>query len=109
MAEYQPNVWILLKITTPDEILYKVLAGWYGGYTYGDSWKINSGITKYKEQDSSIEFHGNSGSVYICHKEVERTSMTTEQIFNNLKKIDKPGYSVEQISFEDFKKEFVGE
>jgi hypothetical protein len=69
MSEYTPDRWVIIKITTPKETLYKVFASWSGGYTGSDSWKMNSGITHATLVDTHWEFAGYSGSVYSCHKE----------------------------------------
>lgn len=74
MNEYNPEAWVVLKFVTPTYTIYKVLAGWYGGYTGGDYWKLNSGITKVEVDGDYYLFHGYSGSVYKCHKEAYRLS-----------------------------------
>jgi len=61
---YHPNRWLILKM--PE--CYKVFGVWYGGYLTGDSWKLNSGITKVEKFDDHYLFHGYSGSIYNCHK-----------------------------------------
>lgn len=66
--EYIPDNWVVLKITDGNNIFYKVLAGWSGGYLYGDSWRMNSGVTKVDELEDSFVFHGKSGSKYVCIK-----------------------------------------
>ena len=72
--DYQPDRWVVVKITTPKEHLYKVFACWSGGYTGSDSWKMNSGITRATLVDNRWEFDGYSGSVYSCHKEAYGTN-----------------------------------
>jgi hypothetical protein len=67
MNEYTPDVWVILEFTTPKESWRKVFAGWYGGYTGSDSWKLNSGITAVRCDGDWFEFDGYSGSVYRCH------------------------------------------
>ena len=67
--KYTPDKWVILKITTPEEVLYKVFATWSGGYLHGDSWKVNSGITKYSFDGEYYTFEGYSGSTYVCHKD----------------------------------------
>jgi hypothetical protein len=69
MSDYTPDRWVIVKITTPKECLYKVFASWSGGYGGSDSWKMNSGITRATLVDDCWEFSGYSGSVYSCHKE----------------------------------------
>lgn len=86
--EYQPDNWVVLKIkegkgTSP---IYKVLAGWSGGYIYGDSWRLNSGITKVTQDGDYLLFHGYSGSIYRCHKDTYRSTMAISGVYNSLLK-----------------------
>jgi hypothetical protein len=64
---YTTDNWVILKIKG-DDPHYRVLAGWSGGYTTGDSWRMNSGITKVEETENSYLFYGSSGSCYKCRK-----------------------------------------
>ena len=68
MSEHKPDRWVILKIKSKNEVLYKVMGGWYGGYLGSDTWRINSGITKVELDGDVYKFHGHSGSVYLCHK-----------------------------------------
>ena len=74
MSDYRPDRWVVVKIVTATERLYKVFASWSGGYGGGDSWKMNSGITHATLVDDRWEFAGYSGSVYSCHKEAYGTN-----------------------------------
>jgi hypothetical protein len=74
MSDYTPDRWVVVKIVTATERLYKVFASWYGGYTGSDSWKMNSGITRATLVGDSWEFDGSSGSVYTCHKDAYGTN-----------------------------------
>ena len=65
---YVPDFWTIIKITGEDPH-YRVFASWAGGYTYGGSWRMNSGITKCEETEDSFIFHGSTGSKYECRKE----------------------------------------
>jgi hypothetical protein len=69
MNEYTPDRWVILKITNGDKATYKVMGGWYGGYLGSNIWRINSGISKIELIDNTYNFHGNSGSMYVCHKD----------------------------------------
>jgi hypothetical protein len=69
MSDYSPDRWVVVKIVTPKQRLYKVFASWSAGYTGSDSWKMNSGINQARLVDDCWEFDGYSGSVYSCHKE----------------------------------------
>jgi hypothetical protein len=83
---YYPDSWVVLKITPErEETIYKVLAGWSGGYLDGDSWRMNSGITGVDKQAYHWEFYGSSGSTYICHQSDYRISMATGPIYTKLK------------------------
>jgi hypothetical protein len=94
MSEYLPDNWVVLKIMQPDQdTLYKVLGGWSGGYLDGDSWRLNSGVTKVKEDGDYYEFYGESGSVYKCHKNQYCLRMNNAGIWNQLK--EKFGDAVE--------------
>ena len=74
MSDYSPDRWVIVKIVTPNERLYKVFASWSGGYGGSDSWKMNSGITQANLVDHRWEFAGYSGSVYSCHKDAYGTN-----------------------------------
>jgi len=67
MAHYTPDSWQLVKINGTDPH-YRIFGSWSGGYLYGDSWKLNSGVTDVTEDDKYFYFYGYSGSVYQCHK-----------------------------------------
>jgi hypothetical protein len=66
---YRPDKWLLIKINGTDPH-YRVFGSWSGGYLDGDSWRMNSGITRVEEDDEYFYFHGYSGSVYECHKKM---------------------------------------
>lgn len=70
MSEYNPDKWLLVKITNTNtnESHYRVFASWYGGYLSSDSWQMNSGITKVTENNDYYFFEGTSGSLYSCRK-----------------------------------------
>ena len=63
---HKPDVWIIIKIHS-DNPHYRVLAGWYGGYLAGDSWRLNSGIIGHEFDGDYWYFKGTSGSVYKCY------------------------------------------
>ena len=70
MNGYNPDKWVVVKITQKDlSPIYKVFACWYGGYTGSDSWRLNSGIAKVSIEDSIFCFEGISGSYYECNKD----------------------------------------
>ena len=64
---YTPDNWVVIKIKG-EGTYYRVLAGWSGGYTTGDSWRMNSGVTHVEEDEHYFYFYGTSGSFYQCRK-----------------------------------------
>jgi hypothetical protein len=68
MTTYNPDKFVVLKFTTPKYTVYKVLGSWGGSYLHGQSWKLNSGVTKVELDGDYYLFSGYSGSVYRCHK-----------------------------------------
>ena len=93
MSDYTPDRWLVVKITTDKEPLYKVFACWYGGYLGSDSWQFNSGIVKVELVDDYYEFHGTSGSVYRCHKNHYGTNGYGGSVLANF--IDKADFKIE--------------
>lgn len=95
MSEYLPDNWVVLKITYKSKTVYKVLAGWSGGYLDGDSWKMNSGIWEVKEDDNYYYFYGYSGSCYRCNKESYMLRMNNAGVYNHWK--EKFGDAIEML------------
>lgn len=86
MRNYTPDAWVVVEITHEQDVIHKVLAGFYGGYLGGDSWKLNSGIEKIVEHDEFYDVIGLSGSSYICYKNAERMSGIMCGIFSSFEK-----------------------
>lgn len=87
MNTYIPDNWVVLKIKPSEGVnpFFKVLAGWTGGYTQGDSWRINSGISRVEQPgDDWNLFYGASGSCYECHQNHYGLRITTAGIYNQL-------------------------
>lgn len=82
---YTPDSWRVVEFTYGDEKepLRKVFAGWYGGFTQGDSWKLSSGIIKTTEFDNRYEFENHSGSTYVCFKAAQRMSGYMMQVYSS--------------------------
>lgn len=66
-STYRPDYWAIIKINGVDPH-YRVFGSWSGGYLDGDSWRMNSGITRVEETDDTFKFFGSSGSCYECSK-----------------------------------------
>ena len=86
MSTYNPDKWVMVKFNVRGKVIYKILASWYGGFARGDSWKLNSGVTKIEEDGQLYRFHGSSGSVYQCHKATYGMSAYTMGILSNFQK-----------------------
>jgi len=66
MTTYNPDKWLVVKLTSHAGTHYRVFGSWYGGFAGSDSWKLNSGITSCEIVDGVYIFTGHSGSVYDC-------------------------------------------
>ena len=84
--EYTPDNWVIIKIKGEDPH-YRVLGGWSGGYTTGDSWRMNSGITSLREDDARYFFHGSTGSCYSCGKKSYGLKMNNAYVWDQLQQI----------------------
>lgn len=82
--EYKPDRWVILKFTYSEETVYKILAGWGGGYLDGPSWRLNSGCIKVEDDYNFLIFRGYSRNIYRCHKAGYGTTVYTAQILNRL-------------------------
>ncbi len=102
MREYNPDKWVMVKFNHQGKDVYKILASWYGGFARGDSWKLNSGVTKIEEDGDLYRFHGSSGSVYQCHKKTYGMSTYTMGILSNFEQQvqDMDGVTLELMSEE---------
>ena len=85
MSDYQPDKWVVVKISSDKSPpIHKVFACWYGGYLGSDSWKLNSGITKATLEGLVYSFEGSSGSVYDCHINCYGTSGYGHGVLNGM-------------------------
>lgn len=84
--DYKPDAWKIMRIVNNGETLYKVFATWYGSFTDGDKWKLNSGIEEVEIEDDNFIVYGYSGSVYVLPKQEAcyRTTAYTEGILRNM-------------------------
>jgi len=86
MNEYTCDNWVVIKMKG-DEPHYRLLVGISGGYLDGDSWRMNSGITKVVEDAEFFYFSGYSGSRYRCCKESCMLRTNTANIWTRLQKL----------------------
>ena len=92
---YTCDNWVVVFMNDGDPH-YRLLVGTSGGYTTGDSWRMNSGITKVDEDDRYYYFYGSSGSCYKCHKEAYCLRMNNAHVWNALQ--ERHGDKVEMMS-----------
>ena len=92
---YIPDSWVVVKITTETDVIYKVLAGWSSSYLTGSHWRLNSGITIVFERKDQVDFYGNSGSLYKCRKGLYGLKMGTAGIYNDM--VSRFGDAVEMM------------
>jgi hypothetical protein len=86
MTAYTCDNWVVLKVEDEDPH-YRLLVGTSGGYTTGDSWRMNSGIVEVNETDDYYYFKGSSGSEYRCHKKSYRLRMNNAHIWAQLQEL----------------------
>lgn len=91
---YVPDNWVVIKFKG-DDPHYRILAGWSSGYATGDSWRMNSGITRVEEDEHYFYFYGSSGSCYQCYKDAYCLRMNNAYIWNALQ--EKHGDKVEMM------------
>ena len=102
MSEYTPDRWVMLEITGKNsEPIRKIFAGWYGGFTQGDSWKLNSGVTAIRMDDGGhYEFDGQSGSTYYCHVNGHGMSGYMFSVLTSWRNMY-PSIQIKEIALED--------
>lgn len=86
MSEYTPDNWVVIKVKG-DNPHYRILAGWSGGYLSGDSWRMNSGVTRVDADDDCYYFFGSSQSCYVCHKKSYGLRMNNAYIWKQLEEL----------------------
>jgi len=86
MTEYTCDNWVVLKVEGKYPH-YRLLVGTSGGYTTGDSWRMNSGIVEVNETGDYYYFKGSSGSEYRCHKKSYMLRMNNAHIWAQLQEL----------------------
>lgn len=101
MSVYHPDTWVLVQLQSEEYgKVNKVLAGWYGGFTSGDSWKLSSGIESARVEGDYLVMPQSSGSEYRCHLGAERFSGMTQSIYQSLlqKSAEDNGFTVKLLT-----------
>lgn len=102
MRTYNPDCWVLVKLTSPKfGAVYKILGSWSGGYLHGDSWKLSSGIEEVREFDDRYEMPQSSGSLYVVRKSGRRVSFMIGSVFETLvKDLEGTGSTIEILDID---------
>lgn len=78
MTTYTPDSWVPVLINSEKHgKIYKVLAGWYGGFAGADTWKLSSGIESISvsEDGTVITMPQSSGSTYVVGQRTHMSSL----------------------------------
>jgi hypothetical protein len=109
MTTYIPDKWVIVKFKKKKEAWYKVLASSAGGYLHGSSWRMSSGLVRIEDDNDSYKMHNHSGSVYICHKEMNGVHYASAGVLEELKvKGKEQGITVKVISVKQYLRETDG-
>ncbi len=84
MNTYTPDNWVIVRVKW-DKAHYRVLAGWTGGYLYGNSWRINSGIVRHEKKGDYYYFYGETGSCYKCYIPAQALRMNISGAWETIK------------------------
>ena len=103
---YNPDNWVVLKISDSKGFFYKVLGGWSGGYLSGNSWRLNSGVSDVIFEDGMFFFYGASGSCYECHSDSYGLKMNNAHVVELLQSKQAESGVIVQLMPEDT--EWVG-
>lgn len=112
MSEYIPDVWVIVEIAgnkVVDSPYHRVLAGWSGGYTGSDVWKMNSGITRIVEHENHYSIYGTTGSVYQCNKGCERFNSYTSSIFASFTEQNSEDIAMTHLNMRDILSRYLVE
>ena len=98
--EYIPDGWAIIRSFEGE---FFIFGSWYGDGSGGDTWRRNSGVVNYSEDEKYYYFEGYTGSVYICNKFRNRITTYNEGV---LYSIAGASGGDKIVSSEEFKEEF---
>lgn len=107
---YKPNKWVILELTDSenDKSVYKILAGWTGGYLDGDSWRLSSGLKNIEKENEYYLMYNHSGSIYKCHKKSKGLTVFSAAIYQEIKNnCEKSNIKVKIVTIDEFNKKNV--
>lgn len=84
---YKCDNWVVVKSPSETDPHYRVLVGTSGGYTTGDTWRMNSGIVRVEDSIDYFYFYGSSGSCYECFKDAYTVRMNIAPTLAQLEKL----------------------
>lgn len=79
-----PNIWCLVRINYEGDIIYKVLASYYG-----DAWRLSSPVSKIEMTDRIYTIRTRSNNAYIVNKNGYGMSGIAASIYSTLEKTGK--------------------
>lgn len=101
---YTPDGYAVIRIQAygSDDFVIKVFGSWSGGYSSGESWRINSGTIDIKDEGDSYLVTGFSGSQYKLSKEVNYIRPYNKSVLNDMiAELRSYGHKADIISIED--------
>ena len=98
----QPDKWVILQITKEGLSVYRLLAGWYGGYLGSDEWRLSSAIISFTKEGGYIYFTSASGSIYKCYMEAEGTTSYTQSKYMYFKSLETDLVKINIMEFKDY-------
>ena len=97
-----PDRWVAVQVETEEDRYTRVISGWHGSYTHGDSYRLSSPIVEERDDEHNIYFSTESGSTYICRKNAEGMTTLTNGIYNTLKNSgDDNGMNIKLLVYGD--------
>lgn len=103
----RPDRWVFVRYDDVDATLYAVLAGWSGGYMYGDSWKRSSPIVKIEEEFGGWVATSASGNQYFLNSWGVGLTSFTASIAHQLR--TNPQFKGEILDTDEAVKEVIKE
>ena len=104
MSTYTPDAWVPVLLESEQYgKVYKVLAGWYGGFAGSDSWKLSSGVESISvsEDGTVLTMPQSSGSTYIASKQTH-VSLLMGTVFESFEKqAEENNFTIKMISVEE--------
>lgn len=113
MNPNMPDYYQFIRITSQHDTssITKLFCVWVGGYTQGDSWKMNSGVSKIEKAEHGWNVYGHSGSCYTVFAEGggNMNAYGSNVLQGIVSKTGALEFNVELVSLESVIDEFGGE